>query len=236
MANNNEIMIVEEKPLINPVENDYSIKFKGVEERLKRDVDFGMITKTDKNTGEVKPISERPTLYKSGAEKILLLMGVPYEMIMTDSYKNHEKGYFYYEFKAVARDSEGKIIREGVGCANTNEKSCGVASGFDVANNQIKKAKKRALVDLALSLASCSDMFVQDIEDTKNEERARNIQKETDCINSKQIQRIFAIATKNGLTVESAKDLIKSWGYSSTKEIKVADYDAICEKMEKAGK
>ena len=47
MANNNEIMIVEEKPLINPVENDYSIKFKGVEERLKRDVDFGMITKTD---------------------------------------------------------------------------------------------------------------------------------------------------------------------------------------------
>ena len=92
------------------------------------------------------------------------------------------------------------------------------------------------MVDLALSLASCSDMFVQDIEDTKNEERARNIQKETDCINSKQIQRIFAIATKNGLTVESAKDLIKSWGYSSTKEIKVADYDAICEKMEKAGK
>ena len=112
MANNNEIMIMEEKPLINPVENDYSIKFKGVEERLKRDVDFGMITKTDKNTGEIKPISERPTLYKSGAEKILLLMGVPYEMIMTDSYKNHEKGYFYYEFKAVARDSEGKIIRE----------------------------------------------------------------------------------------------------------------------------
>ena len=149
---NNEVLIMEEKPLINPVENDYSIKFKGVEERLKRDVDFGMITKTDKNTGEVKNISERPTLYKSGAEKILLLMGVPYEMVMTDSYKNHEKGYFYYEFKAVARDSEGKIIREGVGCANTNEKSCGIASGYDVANNQIKKAKKRALVDLQVVL------------------------------------------------------------------------------------
>ena len=100
----------------------------------------------------------------------------------------------------------------------------------------LKKAKKRAVVDLAISLASASDWFVQDIEDTTNESRMSNLQSDEDFINSKQIKRIFAIAQSKEITTEQAKTLLVSWGFNSTKEIKVKDYDSICERLENYNK
>lgn len=197
---------------------------------LKRDVDFGMILKKDGS-----PISKKPTLFKSGAEKLLWMYGVRYEVEIVDSYKNFETGFFYYECKATAFDEQGRVVRCGVGCANTNEKSNGFAAGFDTANSAIKKSKKRALVDLALSIASASDWFTQDIEDTENEERAKNLRGDDDAITAKQLKRIFAIAATKEITVEKAKALIATWGFTSTKDIKQKDYDAVCDKLEKYG-
>ena len=213
--------------------NNYELTIAGVNQTLKRDVDFGMITYTDKRTGEVKNVSNKPTLYKSGAEKILLGMGVPYDVEIVDSYKDHKEGFYYYEVVAKAKDANGNVVRVGLGCANTNEKNNGTASAFDTANSMLKKAKKRAVVDLAISLASASDWFVQDIEDTQNETRMKNLQSDDDSINAKQIKRIFAIANSKEISTEKAKTLLASWGFSSTKDIKVKDYDEICEKLEK---
>lgn len=225
-------------PLVNikTNRNNYELSIGNYNQTLKRDVDFGMITYKDKNTGEVKNVSDKPTLYKSGAEKILLGMRVPYDVEIIDSYKDHEKGFYYYEVMAKAKDMNGNVIRVGVGCANTNEKNNGKASAFDTANSMLKKAKKRAIVDLAISLASASDWFVQDIEDTQNETRMKNLQSDEDTINPKQIKRIFAIANSREISTEKAKSLLASWGFSSTKDIKVKDYDSICEKLEEYGK
>lgn len=219
-----------------PVRNNYEITLNDTKQILKRDVDFGMITYIDKKTGEVKNVSDKPTLFKSGAEKILLGLQVPYDVEISDSYKDYKDGFFYYEVIVKARDKNGNIIRAGVGCANTREKNNGMAMAWDTANSMLKKAKKRAIVDLAISLASASDWFVQDIEDLKNEERASQLQQEDDFINPKQVKRIFAIAQSNEITIEKAKELLESWGYTSTKNIKVKDYDGICEKLQNYGK
>lgn len=228
MEENKELPIV----YIEPKRNNYDLTIGSYSSTLKRDVDFGMITYVDKRTGETKNVSNKPTLYKSGAEKILLGMGVPYNVEIIDSYKDYTEGFFYYEVMAKAYDNKGNVVRVGVGCANTNEKNNGAASAFDTANSMLKKAKKRAIVDLAISLASASDWFVQDIEDTQNEERMKNLQSDEDCINSKQIKRIFAIANNNEISTEKAKSLLAEWGFASTKDIKVKDYDAVCEKLE----
>lgn len=230
--NNNEVVIYEQpKVEIKPYRNDYNINIGNFTTKLQRDVDFGMILKKDGT-----PITQRPTLYKSGAEKLLLGFGLPYDIEISDSYKDHENGYFYYEVKAIAKDKNGNIVRVGVGCANSKEKSNGFAGGFDVANSMLKKAKKRAIVDLALSLASCSDLFVQDIEDTTNETKAKELLKDDDAITPKQTKRIFAIAANNEITQEKAKSLLAEWGFTSTKEIKQKDYDKICEKLENNNK
>ena len=219
--------------IIEAKRNNYKIAIGNYQKTLKRDVDFGMITYVDKKTGQVKNVSNKPTLYKSGAEKILLGMGVPYDIEVIDSFKDHKEGFYYYEVMAKAKDQNGNVVRVGLGCANTNEKNNGTASAFDTANSMLKKAKKRAVVDLAISLASASDWFVQDIEDTQNEYRMKNLQSDEDSINAKQIKRIFAIANSKEITTEKAKNLLKSWGFESTKDIKVKDYDSICEKLEK---
>ena len=228
MQENKDLPIV----VIEPKRNNYELSIGNYNQTLKRDVDFGMITFTDKITGEIRNVSNKPTLYKSGAEKILLGMGVPYDIEIVDSYKDHKEGFYYYEVVAKAKDINGNVIRVGVGCANTNEKNNGTASAFETANSMLKKAKKRAIVDLAISLASASDWFVQDIEDTQNETRMKNLQSDDDAINSKQIKRIFAIANSKEISTEKAKTLLSSWGFASTKDIKVKDYDEICKKLE----
>lgn len=227
MEENKELPIV----YIEPRRNNYDLTIGSYNSTLKRDVDFGMIT-YKANDGTIKNVSNKPTLYKSGAEKILLGLGVPYDIEITDSYKDFKEGFFYYEVKAIAYDNKGNTVRVGVGCANTNEKNNGKASPFDAANSMLKKAKKRAIVDLAISLASASDWFVQDIEDTQNEERMKNLQSDEDCINAKQIKRIFAIANNNEISTEKSKSLLAELGFASTKDIKVKDYDAVCEKLE----
>lgn len=75
-------------------------------------------------------------------------------------------------------------------------------------------------------------MFVQDLEDTNLEQQSSKLVHDNDLISPKQVKRIFAIAGANEITIEKAEELLKSWGFASTKDIKVKDYDEICNKLE----
>ena len=222
----NDIIIYEApKTEIQLKRNNYNVQIGNYQCQLVRDVDFGKV-----------PKAKTPSLWKSGAEKILLGYGLYYDTIITDSYKDYQKGLFYYEVKAVAYDQEGRIVRTGVGCCNTSESGFGMAGAFNSANNALKKAKKRAVVDLALTLGSLSNCFTQDIEDDNNVTKAQQLLSDNDPITSKQAKRIFAIASNNEITTEKAKQLLAEWGFASTKDITQKDYDSICEKLENYGK
>lgn len=221
----NEVTVYEQPNVVSALcRNNYTIKIGDKECTLKRDVDFGKV-----------PKAKSPSLWKSGAEKILMAFGLLYDVEVIDSYKDYNKGFFYYECKATAY-FDGKIVRVGVGCANTSESSNGTASGFNQANSALKKAKKRAIVDLALTLGGLSDCFTQDFEDENFVDNASaKIQSDEDFITSKQVQRIFALAALKEISREKAKELLKSWGVESTKQIKLKDYDEICSKIEHYG-
>jgi hypothetical protein len=205
--------------------NNYNVVIGKFETTLVRDVDFGKV-----------PKATTPSLWKSGAEKILLGYGLYYDTEIVDSYKDYKNGMFYYEVIAKAYDQNGRVVRTGVGCCNTNESSFGSANSYNSANNALKKAKKRAVVDLALTLGSLSGAFTQDIEDDNNEKRASQLLSDNDFITPKQVKRIFAIASNNEITTDKAKALLMEWGFESTKSITQKDYDTICEKLEKYGK
>lgn len=205
--------------------NNYELTIGNFTGTLIRDIDFGKIPKTTK-----------PILFKSGAEKVLLGFGLYYNTEITDSYKDYKTGLFYYEVKATAYDQQGRVVRTGVGCCNTNESGFGTANSYNSANNALKKAKKRAVVDLALTLGCLSDAFTQDLEDDNNEKRASELLKDTDFITPKQVKRIFAIASNNEITTDKAKSLLAEWGFESTKTITQADYDMVCEKLENYNK
>ena len=204
--------------------NNYNVQIGEYQCQLVRDVDFGKV-----------PRAKTPSLWKSGAEKILLGYGLYYDTQIVDSYKDFKTGMFYYEVKATAYDQQGRIVRTGVGCCNTSESAFGSAGSYNSANSALKKAKKRAVVDLALTLGSLSNCFSQDLEDDNNEQRASELLRDDDPITAKQSKRLFAIAATKEITADRAKQLLASWGFSSTKEIKQKDYDAICERFENYG-
>jgi hypothetical protein len=178
---------------------------------MEKGTDFGVI-----------PGTEKPTLLKPGAEKLVDLFRCTPEFVLEDSVTDFERPLFYYRFKVkLFSEAAGRVLAEGVGSANSREaryrwrngqrkcpkcgketiiagkaeygggwlcfakkggcgakfakgdkdiegQSVGRVENEDVAdldNTILKMAKKRALVDGAIALARCSDLFTQDLED-----------------------------------------------------------------------
>ena len=216
----NEVIVYEPpKTELISNKNNYNLTIGDYNTKLVRNVDFGKL-----------PNTKTPTLFKAGAEKVLTGFGLNYDIIISDSHKDYQNGFFYYECMARAYYN-GQVVRVGVGCCNTNESAFGTQKSYNAANAALKKAKKRAVVHLALTLACLSDAFTQEIEDENNAIKAKEILSDDDPITAKQMQRLFAIAADNEITREKAKDLIHLWGFESSKDIKQKDYNTICDKM-----
>lgn len=127
-----------------------------VQKTLKDGHDYGVI-----------PGTQKPTLLKPGAEKILMLLGLTSEYEVTERVQDYDKGLFAFTVKCVLSRG-GLKVTEGVGHANTRERR--YTSGrqldpFSLANTVLKMAKKRAQVDAVLTVASLSEVFTQDLED-----------------------------------------------------------------------
>jgi hypothetical protein len=126
-----------------------------IHSQLKPKTDYGIIPGTDK-----------PTLLKPGAEKILMLMGVTSEYELIERVQDYDKGFFAYTVKCIL-SKNGQIITEGLGHCNSRESkyTSSKVDPYTIANTCLKMAKKRAQIDAALTIASLSDVFTQDIED-----------------------------------------------------------------------
>ena len=124
-----------------------------VQKTLKRGHDYGVIPGTDK-----------PTLLKPGAEKILMLMGLTSEYHITERIQDYDKGFFAFTVRCELYKN-GIKITEGVGHCNTKERKYRNQDPYTLANTCLKMAKKRAQIDATLTVASLSDVFTQDIED-----------------------------------------------------------------------
>ena len=198
---------------------------------LKRDRDFGNPKKKDGT-----PVFPQPILFKGGAEQIIRDYRMMDRYAVESAIEDFENGFFAYRVKCslvAYNPATGQeiVYCEGLGCANTRESKTGNQSGFDGANSALKKAKKRAMVDAAISLAGLSSMFTADLENDAFMKGADEITKlgPDDAITTKQRRRIFAIADQHGMTQEQAKTWLTAQGFASTKDIKQKDYDHLCD-------
>ena len=129
----------------------------------------------------------------------------------------------------------------------------------DIANTVLKMAKKRAQIDMTLTVTAASDCFNQDLEDLPAEFHqaeatpkppiphvqprsaaqepkaapAAPEQAQADCISEKQAARLFAIARGKGWAPDQMKVVLADLLHvASTREIPKAEYDAICKYFE----
>lgn len=189
-----------------------------VQQTLHQGHDFGIV-----------PGTEKPTLLKPGAEKILMMMGLRSEFEIADSTRDFEKGFFQYQVRCRLIKGD-VIITEGLGACNTREKKYIKQDPYTIDNTILKMAKKRALVDAALLVASLSDLFTQDIEDMDISGQQVSSQRKTytdqdGTISKAQAKRMFALASGNA---ELVKAVLKNYNYTRSEDVKKTDYEAIC--------
>ena len=192
-----------------------------IQKTLHQGHDFGVIPGTDK-----------PTLLKPGAEKILMMMGLRSEFEIADSTRDFEKGFFQYQVRCRLLKGD-MVLTEGLGACNTRERKYLKMDPYTIDNTVLKMAKKRAMVDAALLVASLSDVFTQDIEDLDlNGQQTRRQRYYTDqdgTISKAQAKRMFAISKGNA---DIVRQVLQEYGYERSDEVKKTEYDAICSKVE----
>ena len=192
-----------------------------VQKTLHEKHDFGIIPGTDK-----------PTLLKPGAEKILMMMGLRSEFEIVDSTRDFEKGFFQYQVRCKLFKGD-MLITEGLGSCNTRERKYLKMDPYTMDNTVLKMAKKRALIDATLLVASLSDIFTQDFEDMDlNGQQVSDQKIYTDqdgTISKAQAKRMYALAKGDA---ELCKRVMQKYGYEHSEQVKKVDYNKICEEIE----
>jgi len=192
-----------------------------IQNTLHQNHDYGIIPGTDK-----------PTLLKPGAEKILMMMGLRSEFEIVDSTRDFEKGFFQYQVRCKLLKGD-TVITEGLGACNTREKKYMKMDPYTMDNTVLKMAKKRSLIDATLLVASLSDVFTQDLEDIDINGQPTEIQKvytdQEGTISKAQAKRMFALAKGNA---EIVKQVLNDYGYEKSEQVEKIKYDEICSKIE----
>lgn len=208
----------------------------GNEVKLERNVDFGVVPKTKK-----------PTLFKSGAEKLIMCYQLMPRYSVESSIENFDSknALFAYTvkcslFKGFMKPDGSYTEVEysnGYGTANTSEKRNGYNSAFDAQNGTIKMAQKRALTAAALAVSGLSSMFTQDLEDETGVTVTEMVeQKPGDFINSQQRTRMGNVAANAGMTTQQFVKWLSAEGYPKSSQITVQMFDEIIDKLQKLAK
>lgn len=118
----------------------------------------------------------KPTLLKSGAEKMNILMGFSTQYEKTKEIINPTDSFYYVEIKCTLKDKQGRIIADCMGSCNNKEKNRKNIDFHDALNTVLKIAEKRAYVGATLNANALSQFYTQDLEDGEAVEEKRDEQ------------------------------------------------------------
>lgn len=196
--------------------------------------------------GVIPGCGTKPTLLKPGAEKITMLLGLRsrYEIVREE--ERFEDGFFFYLVKASLISSAGEIVAEGLGSCNTMESRFRKRDGswkdpYSGANVALKMARKRALVDAALTVGSLSNLFTQDIEDMDLDTPRRRSNTpvppaEISQCSEAQRKKIFAASRAKDLPDDVLKaHMQKHYGTDTTRSLSRAQASDLIDWIESGG-
>lgn len=178
-----------------------------VKEMMVEGQDYGII-----------PGCKKPSLYKSGAEKLCDIFGLSKHIEIINRLEDWDNKVFHYEVKAVLVNKRtGHVEAEGIGCCNNREKKYSSQDAYNVINTVLKMAKKRALIDAVLSATRSSGIFTQDVEDFasnpesdnmhQNDSKGKDKNKSTP-VTREQLTEMLNLILYRKIPIEKAKTLI----------------------------
>lgn len=197
--------------------------------------------------GIIPGTGKKATLLQPGAQVICTLLNLQAKYEIIDKTRDFTTGFFEYIVKCQLIDKEGVIHGESIASANSCEAKFqrsvkkdedGKILGLgNMDNTVLKMAQKRALVASALFIGNLSDVFTQDFDDMDLKDLEGNVagknsvEKEQERIITKaQATRMYAMSKGNA---EICKQIIAKYGYKTSSEVLVKDYEAICNEITK---
>lgn len=210
---------------------------KEFDDEMNRFIDSVLITGVDYG---LIPNCKKPTLLKSGAEKILNYLGLIARTEITNRVEDYGAGFFCYEVKVFLIDYNGVVKGEGVGIANTKESKYAKSNGYAVQNTVLKMAKKRALVDATLNVGNLSARFTQDVEDMNIEpdnvggKSPEELKKpKTDKpVTQKQLKYLETLMNQHNTSGEAmSRYTMSTWGVEDFKKITGAQCSQLIDKF-----
>lgn len=172
-----ELIVTEDVETIpnvtNPLDLPVEIFQKGLDRRganrtaLMKWVASALVEGVDYGRIKIKGTLSKPSLWKAGAEKICGMLGVT--VTFPSLHKYEEAAYSGIEIKHIILrcelvDGTGNVVATGTG-------SRVLAQEHGDINKAIKMAEKSGHIDATLRLAGLSEVFTQDIEDMKLDDR-----------------------------------------------------------------
>ncbi|BAH07647.1 hypothetical protein CKR_2596 [Clostridium kluyveri NBRC 12016] len=199
---------------LNDAKNRVELLQSFVKEMMIINIDYGFI-----------PNCSKPSLFKSGAEKLCDIFGFSKKIEILNRVEDWEKALFHYEIKTILINKKtGLIEAEGIGSCNNRERKYKNQDGYSIVNNILKMAKKRAFIDAVLSATRSSGLFTQDMEDnllplnngnddkdiTKIQSNNTNGSAETKYLQNKKYHyELISIIKENNIPTSEIKELIK---------------------------
>lgn len=210
---------------------------KEFDDEMNRFIDSVLITGVDYG---LIPNCKKPTLLKSGAEKILNYLGLIARTEITNRVEDYGAGFFCYEVKVFLIDYNGVVKGEGVGITNTKESKYAKSNGYAVQNTVLKMAKKRALVDATLNVGNLSARFTQDVEDMniepdniggKSPEELKK-SKTDKPVTQKQLKYLETLMNQHNTSGEAMnRYTMSTWGVEDYKKITGAQCSQLIDKF-----
>lgn len=145
---------------------EFAVSLDETERRIKMLQQYVREHMVDGEDYGIIPGSNKPTLFKAGAEKLNAVYGFAPLVTIEHRVENWDKGFLAYEVKvSLINKRTGQLEAEGVGSCNTKERRYARQDAPSIANTVLKMAKKRALVDATISATRASGLFAEDLEE-----------------------------------------------------------------------
>jgi hypothetical protein len=151
----NTMLQIDDEAIKN-IKHQYDLFRKLQKEVLEENVDYGFPAKK-------RTESQKPSLYKSGAEKLIRLFNLTPEFEIIKEIEAER--FIMYKFVCRLKTQDEHIIGIGYGACNSKEKDGWNKNPWVFQNSILKIAKKRSLVDAVLTGLGASNVFTQDLED-----------------------------------------------------------------------
>ena len=159
----------------------------------------------------------KPSLFKSGAEKIALFFGCRQEYELIKVVENlGEEAFFYFRYECrLIRISDNQMLAHGQAITNSKEKKfvkLAKGNNFELPNNLLKMSEKRAFANAALALSGLSDKFTQDFDEIEYDPVAEEVQ---NPLNKAQIVEMDRYIKDNKISPEHLMQIVEALKYKT---------------------